>query len=75
MRAMTSTYHLMMRFPTDHGVGEVSGDQTMVWECYSTLLLYGLQEETLMVSKEEVKEKKVGPMTKTNRRPLGVSLR
>lgn len=26
MKAITSTYHLMMRFPIDHGVGEVRGD-------------------------------------------------
>lgn len=29
MRAITSTYHLMMRFPIDHGVGEVKSDQTV----------------------------------------------
>lgn len=40
MRVVTSTYHLMMRFPTGHGVGEVRGDQTVARECYNTLLSY-----------------------------------
>lgn len=34
MKAITSTYHLVMRFPTEEGVGEVRGNQTVVRECY-----------------------------------------
>lgn len=41
MRAVTSTYHLMMRFPIEHGVGEIRGDQTMMQECYSASLSHG----------------------------------
>jgi hypothetical protein len=32
---VTSTYHLMMKFPTDGGVGEVRGDQLTAWKCYN----------------------------------------
>ncbi|XP_059663536.1 uncharacterized protein LOC132309226 [Cornus florida] len=34
MRAITSTYHLLMCFPTEHGVGELRGDQSIARECY-----------------------------------------
>ena len=38
MKAVTSTYHLMMKFPTKEEVGEVRGDQTMVRKFYNTSL-------------------------------------
>ncbi|XP_059436758.1 uncharacterized protein LOC132169816 [Corylus avellana] len=37
LKAVTSTYHLMMKFPTE-GVGEVKGDQTQARRCYNTSL-------------------------------------
>ena len=33
-KAMTLTYHLMIKFPTEYGVGEVRGDQVVACECY-----------------------------------------
>lgn len=38
MKAITSTYHLLMHFPTEKGVGEVRGVQTMAQECYMASL-------------------------------------
>ena len=35
---MTSTYHLMIKFPTEYGVGEVRGDQVAARECYIATL-------------------------------------
>ncbi|KAK3019643.1 hypothetical protein RJ639_005005 [Escallonia herrerae] len=29
LQAVVSTYHLKMKFPTEHGIGEVKGDQTI----------------------------------------------
>ena len=34
LRAVTSTYHLLVRFPTEHGIGELRGDQATARECY-----------------------------------------
>ena len=38
LRAVTSTYHLKMKFPTAHGVGEITGDQVLTRECYQAAL-------------------------------------
>ena len=37
-KAVTSTYHLMIKFPTDYGVGELRGDQIATRECYIAML-------------------------------------
>ena len=37
-KAVTSTYHLMIKFPTDYGVGELRGNQVAARECYITML-------------------------------------
>jgi hypothetical protein len=34
LRAVISTYHLLVRFPTEHGIGELKGDQVTARECY-----------------------------------------
>ena len=34
MRAITSTYHLVMKFPTDFGIGMIMGDQKEERICY-----------------------------------------
>ena len=34
IRAVTSTYHLLIKFPTEHGIGEVRGDQVAARERY-----------------------------------------
>ena len=37
-RAVTSTYHLMIKFPTKYQVGEVRKDQVAARECYIAIL-------------------------------------
>ena len=34
-KAVTSTYHLRMKFPTKRGIGQVLGDRREAWECYT----------------------------------------
>ena len=36
-RAVVSTYHMKMKFPTSSGVGEVRGDRKEGWKCYTNL--------------------------------------
>ena len=36
MRAIPFSYHMVIKFPTDNGVGMVRGDQRIAKECYST---------------------------------------
>ena len=37
-RAVTSTYHLLVKFPMMYGIEEVQGDQMFAHECYITML-------------------------------------
>ncbi|XP_065626753.1 uncharacterized protein LOC136066400 [Quercus suber] len=37
-KAATSTYHLMIKFPTDYGIGELRGNQAIARECYIAML-------------------------------------
>ena len=37
-KAATSTYYLKVKFPTEHGIGEVKGDQVLSKECYQVAL-------------------------------------
>ena len=36
VRAISSAYHMIIKFPTLHGVGMVRGDQRVARECYTT---------------------------------------
>ncbi|XP_075645732.1 uncharacterized protein LOC142616857 [Castanea sativa] len=37
-KAITSTYHLMIKFPTDYRVGKLRGDQVAARECYVAMM-------------------------------------
>ena len=37
-KVVTSTYHLMIKFPTDYGVGELRGSQVAARECYVAMM-------------------------------------
>nr|XP_023927177.1 uncharacterized protein LOC112038586 [Quercus suber] len=37
-KAATSTYHLMIKFPTSHGVGELRRNQVAAHECYVAMM-------------------------------------
>ncbi|XP_050280244.1 uncharacterized protein LOC126721236 [Quercus robur] len=48
-KAATSTYHLMIKFPTDYGVGELRGNQVAVRECYIAMLEMEDQQQTMCI--------------------------
>ena len=37
-KAVTSTYHLMIKFPTDYRMGELRGNQVAARECYVAMM-------------------------------------
>ena len=39
IKAIPSTYHMMIKFPTESGVGMVRGDQRVARECYSASVM------------------------------------
>ena len=52
LRAVMSTYHLKVKFPTAHRAGEIRGDQVLVRECYQVALAYG-KNHTWMINELE----------------------
>ena len=54
-KAVTSTYHLIIKFPTKYGVGEVRGDQMAARECYITMLEMDDHLQTMGIEKNSEK--------------------
>ena len=71
-KAVTATYHLMIKFPIEYGVGEVRGDQVVVRECYIAKLEMNDHQQTMCIEEqrtiaEPVKE--LEEVTLNNSRP------
>jgi hypothetical protein len=49
LRAVTSTYHLLVQFPTEHGIGELNGDQATARECYFASLGPETRHQTMKI--------------------------
>ena len=52
-KVVTSTYHLMIKFPTEYGVGEVRGDQVAVHECYIAMLEMDDHQQTMCIEEQQ----------------------
>ena len=50
-KAVTSTYHLMIKFPTEYGVGELRGNQVAALECDIVMLEMYDHLETMNIEK------------------------
>ena len=48
-KAVTSTYHLMIKFPTDYRVGELCGSQMAARECYIAMMEMEDQVQALSI--------------------------
>ena len=46
-KAATSTYHLMIKFPTDYETRELRGDQVAIRECYIAMLEMKDHQQTI----------------------------
>ena len=51
-KAVTSTYHLMIKFPTEYGVGELKGDQMAARECYIVMLEMDDHQQTMYIAEQ-----------------------
>ena len=51
--AVTSTYHLFVKFPTDYGIRQVQGDQLIVREYYLAMLAMDKHVQTMNI--EEIR--------------------
>lgn len=53
-RAATSTYHLLVKFPTKHGIVEARGDQMAACECYIAMLEMDNHLQALNINEQRV---------------------
>ena len=51
-KAATSTYHLMIKFPTEYGIGELRGDQVAAHECYIAMLEFEDYQQTMHIGEQ-----------------------
>jgi len=54
MRAIISTRYLLIKFPTDHGIGQVHGDQKKARNCYVSPIKSQTQKETLSIVEQPI---------------------
>jgi hypothetical protein len=54
LRAVTSTYHLLLKFPTEHRIGEVRRDQVAARKCYLASLGSEGQNQTMTIEEQKI---------------------
>ena len=70
-KAVTSTYHLLVKFPIEYGIGQVQGDQLAARECYLAMLAKDKHVKTMsieerMVAAEPIEVLEDIPLDKNN---------
>ena len=65
-KAVTSTYHLMIKFLMDYGVGELRGNQVAVRECYIAMIEMEDQQQTMCIREQRVIAEPVEELEKVN---------
>ena len=53
-KAITSIYHLSVKLPIEHGVGEVQRDQLAARECYLAMLAMDEQTQTMNIAERRI---------------------
>ena len=69
-KAVTSTYHLMIKFPTDYGVRELRRSQMAARECYVAMMEMEDQVQALSIEEHRTVTE---PVEKLEEIPLGSS--
>ena len=66
LRAIVSTYHLKLKFPTDQRIGEVRGDQALARHCYNIASQKSDQSDPCPVdgldARDDLTEERGGPI-------------
>ena len=63
MKAVPSTYHQTIKFPTKWGVREIRGDQKLARECYAASLKFAAKECFVTTISEERSRRYIEPET------------
>ena len=58
-KAVTSTYHLMIKFPTNYGVRELRRNQVAARECYIAMLEMDDHQQTICIGEQRLVAKSV----------------
>ena len=53
-KAITLTYHMIIKFPTQYGVGELRGDQVATRECYIAILEMDDHLQTMSIEEQRM---------------------
>ena len=51
-KAVSSTFHLMIKFPIEYGIGELRGDQVVARECYIAMLEKKDHQQTMCIEEQ-----------------------
>ena len=65
-KAVTSTYHLMIKFLMDYGVGELRGNQVAAWECYIPMIEMEDQQKKMCIREQRVMAEPVEELEEVN---------
>ena len=65
-KAVTSTDHLMIKFPTDYGVRKLRGNQVVVRECYIAMIEMEDQQQTMCIGEQRALAELVEELEKVN---------
>ena len=52
-KAITSTYHLMIKFPTKYGIGELHRNQVAARECYIAMLEMDDHQQIMCIGEQQ----------------------
>ena len=59
LKVVTSTYHLMIKFPTNYEVRKLRGNQVAARECYITMLEMDDQQQTMCIEERRTVAKSI----------------
>ena len=65
-KAVISTYHLMIKFPTNYGVGELRGNQVAARECYMAMMEMDDHFQAMSIEEHQITTEPVEKLEKVS---------